>query len=165
GSMTPDVRFGIGNTFTWKGLTIYGLVDWQVGGLVHNATRQRLYQSLRAGDVDQSGKPEERKKPIDYYQRLGYTGTTAVEHFIEPGGFVKLREFSVRYTLPKSVMGRMGLSRLGTERVSVALIGRNLFTLSDYSGFDPEVGSVFYRSDNFSYPNFRTITGNIEVVF
>lgn len=165
GSMAPDVKLGIGSTITWKGLTLYGLVDWQVGGLIHNATRQRLYQSLRAGDVDQSGKPDERKKPIDYYLRLGYTGTTAVEHFIEPGGYVKLREVSAKYTLPQSALARFGLSRLGVERVSIALIGRNLFTITDYTGFDPEVGSIFYRSDNFNYPNFRTFTSSIEVVF
>ncbi len=165
GSMAPDVKLGIGSTITWKGLTLYGLVDWQVGGLVHNVTRQRLYQSLRAGDVDQSGKPDERKKPIDYYLRLGYTGTTAVEHFIEPGGYIKLREVSAKYTLPQTALARLGLSRLGAERVSVALIGRNLLTSTDYTGFDPEVGSIFYRQDNFNYPNFRTITGSIEVVF
>lgn len=165
GSMAPDVRFGIGNTVTWKDISIYGLIDWQVGGLVHNVTRQRLYQTLRAGDVDQSGKPDSRKKPIDYYQRLGSTGNTVIEPFIESGGFVKLRELSIRYDLSNSMMTRLGLSGLGTERVSVALIGRNLFTRTDYSGFDPEVGSIFYRSDNLSYPNFRTITGSVEIVF
>jgi TonB-linked SusC/RagA family outer membrane protein len=165
GSMAPDVRFGYGNTVRWKDFTLYGLIDWQVGGLVHNYSRQQLYRSLRAGDVDQTGKSEETKKPIDYYVRLSSTGSTVVDHFVEPGGFVKLRELSLRYTMPQGVLGSLGLGRLGAERVSLALIGRSLFTHSNYSGFDPEVGSVFYRSDNFGYPNFRTVTGNIEIVF
>lgn len=165
GSMAPKVRLGYGNTINWKGLTIYGLIDWQVGGKVHNVTKQRLYQTLRAGDVDQTGKAPETKKPIDYYTRLGSTGNTVIDHFIEPGGFIKLRELSLRYRVPDSFLQQVGFGRLGADRVNVALIGRNLFTYTKYTGFDPEVGSIFYRSDNFGYPNFRTVTANVEIVF
>jgi len=165
GNMAPDVRMGYGNTVRWKDLTFYGLLEWQIGGLVHNATQQRLYQALRAGDVDQAGKADEAKKPIDYYLRLGGTGTTVLDHFVEDGGFLKLRELSVRYSPSPEVLGRWGLTRLGVERLSLSLIGRNLFTFTGYTGFDPEVGSIFYRQDNFGYPRYRTITGSVEVVF
>ena len=52
----------------------------------------------------------------------------------------------------------------------MGVIGRNLFTFSNYSGYDPEVsgltGDPFsFRWDGFSYPNFRTLTGFMEIDF
>jgi hypothetical protein len=46
--------------------------------------------------------------------------------------------------------------------ITVGCIGRNLITFTGYSGFDPEVGSVENRVDNFAYPHFRQFTGFIE---
>ena len=55
------------------------------------------------------------------------------------------------------------------ESIRVGATGRNLFTFTNYSGYDPEVSSSgestnqFY--DSFSYPNFRTYTGSLEFTF
>jgi hypothetical protein len=58
---------------------------------------------------------------------------------------------------------------LGAGRsVKIALIGRNLKTWTNYSGFDPESssnGDFNFRIDGFRYPSFRQVTGQIEIGF
>jgi hypothetical protein len=64
------------------------------------------------------------------------------------------------------LLPKIGLGR--AQGLKLALIGRNLYTWTKYSGFDPDVtsGSDFnYRIDGFKYPAFRTITGQVEVQF
>jgi hypothetical protein len=48
------------------------------------------------------------------------------------------------------------LARVGGARARVSLLGRNLLTWDRYSGYDPEVGSINRRIDDFTYPRFRT---------
>lgn len=160
----PDFTMGWMNHVRWKNLQFYAQLHAQIGGEVYNRTKQRLYQHYRSEDLEQGGKPDEFKKPIDYYQTL-YEANNLNSHFVEPGGYLKLREVSVRYTMGPALLARLGLDRLGTDQVTLGLVGRNLLTVTDYSGFDPEVGSAFIRADSFSWPNTRTITGMIEIQF
>lgn len=172
GRSTPDFRWGFSNNVTWKGFTVYGLLDAQVGGEVYNRSKQRMYQYARSADVDQSGKAQERKKPTDYYLTL-YDVNDFNDWFVEDASFVKLRELSVRYRVPASRFAFLG--RAGMDGVTFGLIGRNLLTFTDYSGYDPEVGaagadgttigSAILRYDNFVYPPFRTLTGTVEIDF
>lgn len=60
---------------------------------------------------------------------------------------------------------RMRLGSIGVSSMSVGIIGRNLWTLTGYSGFDPEVGGLFTRTDSFGYPNGRTFTGSVSIEF
>ncbi len=84
--------------------------------------------------------------------------------FSEDASFVKLREVSVTYTVPE-----VWLSRLGVDRLSVTLAGRNLKTWSDYSGLDPEVNfsgqSNFGQNDFLTQPPSRYWTLRINVGF
>lgn len=160
----PDFTLGWMNQLRWKNVRLYTHLHAQIGGHVYNRTKQRLYQHYRSEDLQQSGKPDGLKKPIDYYQTL-YEANNLNSHFVEPGGYLKLREVALRYTVGTEQLARIGLDRIGTDQITLGLVGRNLLTFSDYTGFDPEVGSAFIRADNFSWPNTRTITGMIEIQF
>jgi TonB-linked SusC/RagA family outer membrane protein len=165
GESHPDYRLGLSNNFSWKGLQVYGLLDMWVGGNVYNSLKQRLYQWYRSAEEDQVGKPEELKKPVRYYDEL-YNGNNENDWFVEDGGFLKLRELSVKYRFGAQQLGP--LSRLGTQGITIGLIGRNLFTITDYSGYDPEIldeDNATVRREGFVYPNFRTFTGTIEIEF
>ncbi len=164
GDANPDFKLGFGNNIRWRGIGLYSLFDAQIGGDIYNSTAQRMYQNFRHVDVDQAGKPEERKKPIDYYTGI-YNRANNTEYFVEDATYLKLRELSLRYEFGESQLRSFGFGRLGTDRISVALIGRNLFTWTGYSGFDPEVGNATLRQDNFVYPKYRTITAAVEVGF
>ena len=67
GDGTPNYRLGLTNTFGWSGMQLFMLWDTQVGGNVYNQTNQRMYQYGRSSDVDQGGKIQEYKKPVEYY--------------------------------------------------------------------------------------------------
>jgi TonB-linked SusC/RagA family outer membrane protein len=162
GDGNPTFRWGMSNNVRWRGLTVFALLDAQVGGNVYNRTKQRMYQYYRSADVDQAGKPQELKKPLAYYDAL-YGANNVNSWFVESGGYLKLREVSVRYALGGRLLAP--LRTVGVRGASVSLIGRNLLQWSDYSGFDPEVGSINTRIDDFVYPRYRTVTGSVQVEF
>jgi hypothetical protein len=162
GDGNPDLHWGVSNNISWNNLTVFALVDASVGGQVYNETNQRMYQWARSRDVDQTGKPQELKKPIEYYVNL-YQANDPTDYFVEDAGFVKLREVSLRYRLASGLVS--SLTRFGVSGATVSLIGRNLKTWTSYKGYDPEVGGTIVRRDNFVYPRYRTFTGSIEFTF
>ena len=142
-------------------------MDWTQGGNIYNGTRQWPFFDNRDRVYDQSGKPEAEKKSQSYYNYF-YNGLNAQAYFVEPGTYVKIKELSVNYTLVRDQLRKVGLGRL--ENVRLGLVGRNLFTFTKYSGYDPEVSGIAgdpcqFRIDWFSYPHFRTFTGVVEIAF
>jgi hypothetical protein len=84
--------------------------------------------------------------------------------WLEDGSYIRLRNIQLGYTLPTSLTSRV--PSLGSVRVYIT--GRNVFTITDYTGFDPEIsGTGFYSRgvDISSYPNVRTFTGGVQVNF
>ena len=166
GDGNPDFHVGWTNNVTWRNFGFYALVDAQKGGQVYNRINQRMYQYGRSADADQAGKPQELKKPISYYEAL-YSANDPTSYFVEDAGFVKLREFSVRYRVGQRLLAP--LARVGARGASLSLIGRNLFTWTPYGGYDPEVSGAgrptTVRLDSFDYPRYRTITGALQLEF
>jgi TonB-linked SusC/RagA family outer membrane protein len=164
GDGNADFRVGFSNTLSWKNWSLFGLVDMQRGGDIYNQTNQRMYQWARSADVDQVGKAQELKKPIEYYVAL-YAANDPTDYFVEDASYVKLREMSVRYRFGNRLRGYLG--RLGASDASVALVGRNLLTFTNYKGYDPDVSTdgAIIRLDSFEYPRYRTITGSVEITF
>ena len=162
GESLPTVSVGWLNNVNWRGFALHTQFHTQLGGNVYNGTRQRLYQHLRHADLDQSAKSDELKKPISYYQRL-YNANVNTTHFVEDGTYLKLRAISLQYRFNQQQLQRFGLR--GAQTLAVGVIGRNIFTWTNYTGFDPEVGSVLERRDTFGYPNTRQLTLTAEVTF
>ena len=164
GNSLPDAQLGWLNNLNWKGLRLHSQFHAQIGGNVYNTTKQRLYQDLRHGDVDQFGKPQDLKKSFDYYSTL-YNAAEVTDIFVEDGSYLKLRELALSYRVSREQLTRFGAGRWAPTAISLGIIGRNLWTLTGYSGWDPEVGSANTRNDNFSYPPPRNFTGSIEITF
>ncbi len=165
GSVIPDFNLALSSNFRYKNLTAYIMFDAQIGGDIYNMTRQWAMRDFRTKEVDQTGKPQEQWKPITYYETV-YQVRSPNSHFVEDGTFVKLRELSVRYTFNRAQLRPI----LGgwVNRITIGVIGRNLLTFTGYSGLDPEVGeqdATVVRMDSFTYPNYRTFTGLIEIEF
>jgi hypothetical protein len=167
GDANPDFNMAFSTTVNFKRLAFTGLVDWVQGGDLYNGTRQWPYFELRDPDYDQRSKPVEERKPQQYYNYF-YNGLNPQAYFVESATYVKLKELSVNYTFIRDQLQKIGLG--GLNEVRLGLIGRNLFTFTDYSGYDPEVSSLEgdpfqVRIDWFQYPQFRTFTGVIEIAF
>lgn len=175
GNSIPDFTLGFSQNFRFKGLNVYALLSHQNGFDVYNQPIQWATFAQYSGIMEQTGVPANQQKPIGYYisglyQGLG--GLNPSSPFIEDGTFTKLREVSLSYRFnADQLAGIPGLSRL--SGLGLTLIGRNLFTITDYRGFDPEVGkgggdtgsSALARVEGYQYPNFRTFTAAIDLNF
>jgi TonB-linked SusC/RagA family outer membrane protein len=186
GNSLPDFRFSFSNDFQYKRVTLYTLVDATVGQLVNNQGEQWGLLSLGSAAFDQKGKSVETAKPISYSWRAGSPESTGLGGFydtlnpnnnvLEKGTFAKLREISLTYKL-----GRIG----GYGDWTLGVTGRNLFTLTGYSGYDPETGcgsestgcggggsstqgtgsGLINGTDAFSFPSLRTFTFTVSTRF
>lgn len=165
GQTLPDMNLSFSSNFTYRGLNVYFLLDSVLGRDIYNRTRKWAARDNMAGEMDQAGKPVEKRKPINYYQTLYATNETS-SHWVEDGSYLKLRELNIGYTFDQTQLAPL----FGTivDELTFSLIGRNLLTFTEYSGFDPEVGSGsanIYGYDDFNYPNFRQIAGSINITF
>jgi TonB-linked SusC/RagA family outer membrane protein len=172
GNTQPDWNGAFATTFRYKGLTASALMDATIGFDLVNHTHFWRDRASVAGELDQEGKPNALKKPLKYYGTFtGLLNGALQPWYMESGGWVKLREVAVAYTFPRSWL--QGVLGGALDRVTLSFIGRNLLTITDYSGLDPETGfstsevgsATIDRWDSFQYPNSRTFSLALEVVF
>jgi len=160
GDINPNFRLGLNSLLRYKGFSVYMLWSWKQGGDLYNGTAQYLVRDNRHGMVDQIHTKPEEKKTVDYYQAL-YDAQALNGFWVEDASFVKLQEASLYYNI--------GSDKLGggkyVENIKIGLLGRNLLTFTDYSGYDPEAGYDGFLMDNFGYPNFRSYTISVEFKF
>jgi TonB-linked SusC/RagA family outer membrane protein len=177
GQALPDFQFGLQNTVRWKRFTGYMQLNGAAGGKVYNQVRQSMYLDEVHADVDQSKKPDYAKKPSQYYTgaqsnwNIGLGGGSRdgngdpninLDYFMEDAGYLKVAELQVLY----DVASLPGFKRMGLKRAQVGLTGRNLFTITGYSGYDPDVsGNRGVRLDRLGYPQYRTVTGQLSLTF
>jgi TonB-linked SusC/RagA family outer membrane protein len=173
GNSIPDFNMSFSTTLQWGGLSVYGLLDSSHGFDIYNQPLQWGTFKRYSGIMDQTDVPEAERKPIGYFDALyGVSGLEPSSVFVEDGSFWKLRELSASYRFgAEQLTGIPGLQRFSS--ISLSLSGRNLITWTDYRGYDPEVGrgggntgsAVLARVDGYQYPNFRTLTAALELVF
>lgn len=188
GDPTPDFSLSFRNDFQIKNnLDITFQIDWVQGGNIFNATKWWMFNSgiheefeeqvlIDGGETeggplfDGSGNPTPTISTVNgddphawraYHASKRQSGTP---FFVEDGTYVKLREVALSYNLVQL----LNVPELRSLRLGVS--GRNLFTLTGYSGFDPEVSGedqdVRFRGlDIFTYPNYRTFTFEVSVGF
>jgi hypothetical protein len=182
----PDFIFGLQTTVTWKGGTFYGLLDWRQGGRILDNLRARdLFSGTYTGVYfDQRGKPDNLKKATEYYEAFGVLGGAANDWNLLDGSYARLREVSLSWTFTRRDLARIGASRW-VSGARIALIGRNLFTLTKVDGWDPEsnlagafaayglaptrgippTGDPTGARMVAGYPGFRTLSAVLELSF
>jgi TonB-linked SusC/RagA family outer membrane protein len=163
--VNPDFNLNFNTQMNWKKFSVTAVVNWVKGGDIYNYTRQWPFFDQRDPAFDQRGKPEVEKKPTTYYATF-YNNFDANTYFVEDGSYVRLRELAVNYEIPQAVTKRFGMGDGRTARFGV--VGRNLFTSTKYSGYDPDVSGggnnpFAYRVDYFTYPIFKTFTFMLEL--
>jgi len=146
---------GFSNDFRVGPIRLATLLDWRKGGIVANLTNNYFDSS------DLGKNPTVSEARIAAYRR----GETV---YAENGGFVKLREVNISYTLPASLVDRAFMSRAHDIRLEV--LGRNLKTWTRYSGLDPEVSNFGNQNlgrfqDVTPYPPSRQIWAAISANF
>jgi TonB-linked SusC/RagA family outer membrane protein len=182
GDVNPDFNMSFGFTLSHRRLVLSALLDWQKGGNLYNGTRQWALQATRDHVQDQFGKPANAatcgvvsdpmpacpQKALGYYGVGFYNGLSPNDYFVEDGSYAKLKELSLSYTLVPDQLRKIGLG--GFHEVRLGFTARNLFTITNYSGLDPEVSGLFgdpfqVKMDWFQYPNYRTFSTTVEISF
>jgi len=151
------------------------LIDHKQGGQVMNTTKGSLYNfgthkdtekrnvnevfgtDLLSGPVTGPGAGMSVLIGEGWYTGNGTANSNIVEEFAEDGGYTKVREISVAYTIDRPFV-----SRLGFTSIDLRVAGRNLKTWSSYSGLDPETNlagasALLQGYDFFNMPQTRSI--------
>jgi TonB-linked SusC/RagA family outer membrane protein len=157
GDTAPNYRMGFVNDVTYKAFTFSGVLDYQNGGSIINLTQFLYDDGATAADF---GQPS-------HTARMRGFNNGVMAPYIEDATFLKLREISIGYDLPRSVVSRLNG---GVDHARITLTGRNLATWQKYSGLDPEVanlGSAAIRNnlDVAAYPPSRSFFINFAVGF
>ena len=156
GDRQPDFTVGLINTFTWKGLSLRFNLDFRKGGDVFNGNELYLFSAglstrlldrtqpytfkgvLRDGK-ENSDAPTINTSQITPQTRSDFYGSFPESEFVERNiNWMRLRDLSLSYQLPKSIMGRTK----NFESISVFVSGTDLFLLTNYTGGDPAVNGT-----------------------
>ncbi|MFC2084396.1 SusC/RagA family TonB-linked outer membrane protein [Bacteroidota bacterium] len=132
GDPNPDYIWAFTNEFRlWDDLNIRIMFDAQMGFEVFNwdmrSARHTLWQWHPDYEAELKG-----ELPAGYNNKLA----GALGEFVEDASFIKCREVSATYTMKNDFLRSFGL-----RNVQFTLTGRNLFTITDYTGYDPETNA------------------------
>lgn len=164
GRPTPNFTFGITNTLAYKGFDLSFFINGSQGNKIYNQNRylleSALYGSFSGGTITLNrwtgpGTSNDVPRAIDSDPNRNLRVSS---HFVEDGSFVRLKNLTLGYTLPQSV-----LSRISSKQIRVYVTGQNLITLTHYTGFDPEVSAS--GVDLGIYPQARVFTGGVNIGF
>ena len=185
GNAYPAWKAGFSNEFSYKNFRVSILFDGQWGGIVYSQTHHKMTEhgtlkhTLKYREnpnfevvgegvmLDERGQYVPNNVPIsvskyyaDYWRRAN------VETNSFDASFLKLREARIEYTIPSA-----GLNKIGIERMTLALYGRNLaMWTKDFPVYDPEVatlnnGTIVPGSEMGQLPSTRTMGFNLTLKF
>ena len=190
---TPDFQMSFFNNFDVGRFTLNVQVDWRKGGFLSNVTQVNYDDAQTSRDFDDASPCRGFVVPanpsaatnascllpggavaagganstLGEYRRA-LLGDGIADVYVQDGSFVKLREVTLAYAVPRSLGAKVFGSRAGDVRVS--LTGRNLLVRTPYWGADPEVNNFGNQAvrgfvDLAPFPPSRTFFFNIDVGF
>ena len=187
GNPEPKFTWGFGNTFSYKGFDLTIQFSGSYGNKIMNYGRRFLditgstsnqlttvLDYARVAKIDPNGPEDYRNyyvtNPSTIMPRLstesGVNKNNRVsDAYVEDGSYIRLQNVSLAYTLP-----RQWLKSIYLTNVKIYCNIQNLFTITKYDGFDPEVGSMRGTAllngvDYSRYPSPRIYTVGVNVQF
>jgi TonB-linked SusC/RagA family outer membrane protein len=173
GSPHPDYTGGLTSTFTWKGFDLTGFLTFSQGNEVFNA--MRIFADAGGWFLDNQFRDalDRWQQPGDITDtpRASFDGISGAQEissrYMEDGSFWRLQDLTLGFRLPERVAGGFGFA---SARVYGSV--RNLFTISDYSGYAPDVNSngqfdanVGLGVDFYAYPQARTYSFGVQATW
>ncbi|PWD99351.1 TonB-dependent receptor [Marinilabilia rubra] len=167
GDATPDFFGGFTNDFKWKNWDLSALISFSYGGDVYNANRYSLeamdaiYANFSTSILDRwtPDKPSEKM-----HSSSGFTKYVSSSYAVEDGSYIRLSNLTLGYNLPKKVV-----KKLGIDNCRFTLSGDNIYVLTNYSGYDPEVSvsriGLAPGYDSGAYPRPSVYKLGLKVTF
>ncbi len=181
GDPNPDFTFGFTNNFRYKRIDLSIGLNGSYGGDILNFARSRTEGMTSIWD--------NQAEAVSNRAQIGVNGegnaylmnpetsvprpatndfnrnTRMSDRWIEDGSYVRISNIRLGYNLPKRVVQKAGI-----EAAKVYMTVQNVYTFTDYSGYDPEVGaynqSALYQNiDMGRYPSPRIFTFGVNVGF
>ena len=175
GTTLPKASGGVTSNLTWKNFDLNLLLNFVISRHILNAGKAasvgtRLGMTIaetttpifiRPGKLTFWEKPGDNSNfPINRVEGGLFNYATNLYSNVEDASFIKLKAITLGYTIPKNIFKS---DRLG---VRVFISAENVFTITNYTGPDPESVDLVTGYDNFgNYPLGRKITGGLTVNF
>ncbi|ADB38644.1 SusC/RagA family TonB-linked outer membrane protein [Spirosoma linguale] len=166
GRTTPTIQGGFSSNLSWKGFNLYAQFDYSLGFIIANQSYLRGMSQVQGSqngpvDVTKTWSPENPTGTLPRYYWANYGrnyftdaggSTTAPANFWQKGDYLAMREVTLSYDMPASLLERVARNRVKSLRVF--LTGSNLVYFTGYNGTFPEVGG----NDVGRFPLPRTAT-------
>ena len=168
GNGLPLFYGGITNTFAFYGVDLSFMFQFNYGNDIYNATRLYATQT-RSGRRNFLAEVADRWSPTNASNTVpkqdGYITNDVYSRFIEDGSFLRLKNVTLGYTFPRKWTEKAKISKL-----RVYATAQNLFCISNYSGYDPEVSTAGNNPmtpglDWGAYPRSRVFTVGLDLQF
>lgn len=190
GNPNPDFTFGLNNVITWKDFELSFFINGSVGNDVYNLVRQNhtdfsVWSNLMKDATNYAviGLHDEAGSALDItnvyitnastatYPRIYTKGGSMNDNnrissrFVEDGSYVRLKSLSFAWNMPKK-----WISKVNLDWVLIYANAQNLFTITGYDGYDPEIGAngqsvILQGIDNYRYPSQRIYNVGLKVRF
>lgn len=170
GNPLPKFTYGITNTFTFMdfdfsfflqgsyGSKIFNFLKWQTERMNNAYLNQSVTVMDRYTDINTDGS-------LPRFTNTNTNNSAMSDRYIESGSYLRVQNVTLGYRLPTNLLSKVRMTNL-----RVYATAQNLFTFSDYSGYDPEVGAYnnsisLMNVDAGHYPNPRTMMVGASVEF
>lgn len=172
GPALPKWFGGLDNTVRWKGLDFNVLLFFSGGNYVYNGTKAGLHDNRNWNNAKnaldrwtKAGDDASKWPKVIYNDNVSNGSAIQISNNVEKGDFLKVRNITLGYSLPRTLMEK---AKLSSARIYVAAF--NALTFTKYSGFDPEIQTNGNSNgapsvDRNSTPLARTINFGLQLGF
>jgi TonB-dependent starch-binding outer membrane protein SusC len=169
GNPNPDFTYGINLAFTWRNFDLTTFLYGSQGNDIFNWNKWWIdfwpsFQGVKSKDLlYNSWTPERPNATVPKASNKSNFSTNAVpnSYYIEDGSYLKMKNIQLGYSLPTTLLDRVSIKSL---RVYVQAV--NLFTITKYSGLDPEIAGEDrnFGVDYGNYPNVKQFIFGVNLV-
>jgi TonB-linked SusC/RagA family outer membrane protein len=165
GNPTPDFTYGANFSVDYKSFDFSLFLLGAYGNDIYNATVRYdfTYVNRPVSELNRwTGEGSTNENPRVSLSDPNQNARVS-DRFVEDGSFMRIKNVQLGYTLPKALS-----SRLKIDKFRVYVSAQNLFTVTNYSGLDPEIGArsaLEIGIDRGFYPQSRTFLGGVQLTF
>lgn len=163
GSALPDANYAFYLNFFYKNFDLSMNFNGAAGNQIYNHTAM---SNFTKGNLALSFNTTD--KAIEYEGEVINNTNEVSTRYLEDGDFLRLNNATLGYNLAPEILGLTDY----IQNIRFSVTGQNLFIITDYSGFDPEMntgttlgGIQTFGIDRFTYPKARTFVFSLNVLF
>jgi TonB-dependent starch-binding outer membrane protein SusC len=163
GNPNPNFIFGASTNLNYKNFDLSAFFSGSQGNDIYNVSRLSFENPLGQRNLLQGvANRWSPTNPSNQYVSAFVAGRLPItDYAMEDGSYIRMRNITLGYTLP---------TIKGISRARIYVSGNNLLTLTNYTGFDPEVNTFAGSNtaigiDNLVYPQAKSFLGGIQITF